>query len=96
MLFFKLYESDHEHVVVIVGYHRRVVNIVKPVVVFNFFSEFFYLCFCVHAQFSMFKYVSGTLPTMTVSATMTSVTVDVLSVPHGMRMSISMVTSSTS
>ena len=66
------------------------------VVVFNFFSEFFYLCFCVHAQFSMFKYVSGTLPTMTVSATMTSVTVDVLSVPHGMRMSISMVTSSTS
>ena len=96
VLLFKLCKSHHEHVVIIIGYDRRIVNIVQPVVIFNFLAELFDLFFCVHAQFSMFRYVFGTLPTITVSATITSVTVVALSVPHGISTSMSIVTSSTS
>ena len=96
MRLLKLCKPQHEHVIIIIGYDRRIVNIVQPVVIFNFLAELFDLFFCVHAQFSMFRYVFGTLPTITVSATITSVTVVALSVPHGISTSMSIVTSSTS
>ena len=96
VLLLKLYEPLHQHIVVKIGNDGSIINIIKLVVMLYLPAELIYLLLNIHSHFSMFRYVSGTLPTMTVSATMTSVTVLALFVPHGTRTSISIVTSSMS
>ena len=96
VLLLKLYEPLHQHIVVKIGNDGSIINIIKLVVMLYLPAELINLLLNIHSHFSMFRYVSGTLPTMTVSATMTSVTVLALFVPHGTRTSISIVTSSMS
>ena len=93
MLGFKLLELLHQHIIFVVGDDGCILDIVQPVVVFKLPSQSNYFLLYVHNYFSTLKYVSGTFPTITVSATRTSVRTVALSVPHGISTSTSITTS---